>query len=507
LKGAPNVENAGERGLEQMSALLQIMLLSVTVLGIAALRYLPQRVRIAYDAVCFTAISAFFYAHDQWPVFRIAPASFDTLEVANRLLGIVWWLLCARLMVGGFRLAMRSDLTSRQTKLGSDLVAAAVYMAAVLTVIDSVLNLPIKGLLATSGVIAIVIGLALQSTLADVFAGIAVGIEAPFHVGDRIRLDDKIEGAVVQVNWRSIRIHTDDEDIAIIPNSQVAKSQIVNRSSPTERRAADVKVWVPAGADVDQVLELLARATLLCPSILAIPPPTASLLNLGTRAHCYGITFFIAETKHLAQTRSNLLRQVRRHLHFARIPETSAEADGVSTDHRRKLDVARSFRLLRELVLFESLSDEKLESLVTLLKRRTLEPGEVLFTEGSEDATLYIVSAGVLSVSRRGKTGGIELIGRIGVGEYIGEISLLTGSAHVASASAVTRCEIYELSGEAISPMLHEDAELASEFEKSVRHGFDLLRRDSAARVTADIGRGGQLLTKIRKFFNGKRPA
>jgi CRP-like cAMP-binding protein len=255
------------------------------------------------------------------------------------------------------------------------------------------------------------------------------------------------------------------------------------------------------------VLELLTRATLLCPSILPTPSPTASLLNLGTRAHAYGITFFIAETKHLAETKSNLLRQVRRHLHFAGISATSAESDSVSTDHRRKLDVARAFRLMRELVLFESLSDEKLHSLVALLERRTLSPGEILFTEGSQDATLYIVSAGVLSVSRRGKAGGSELIGRIGVGEYIGEISLLTGSAHVASVSAVTRCEIYELSGEAISPMLQEDAELASEFEKSVRHGFDLLRRDSAARVTADIGRGGQLLTKIRSFFNGKRPA
>src|ERR1700675_5097680 len=107
----------------------------------------------------------------------------------------------------------------------------------------------IGGLLATSGVLAIVLGLALQNTLADVFAGIAFGIEAPFNVGDRISVADKIEGTVVQMNWRSIRIHTDGDDVAIVPNSVVANSDIVNRSFPTRLRSAFIEFSCPATAN------------------------------------------------------------------------------------------------------------------------------------------------------------------------------------------------------------------------------------------------------------------
>jgi len=80
-------------------------------------------------------------------------------------------------------------------------MAASLYLAAAFAVLNSVLELPVAGLLATSGIIAVVNGRALQSALADVFAGIAVGLEAPFRVGDRIRLDEQFECVVIEANW------------------------------------------------------------------------------------------------------------------------------------------------------------------------------------------------------------------------------------------------------------------------------------------------------------------
>src|SRR6201999_1033115 len=103
--------------------------------------------------------------------------------------------------------------------------------------LNSVLGLELKGLLVTSGLIAIILGLASQNTLADVFSGIAVGLDQPFHIGDRVSIGDFAEGVVVQMNWRSIRVQTDNADMALIPNSLVAKNQIINRSVPTPRRA------------------------------------------------------------------------------------------------------------------------------------------------------------------------------------------------------------------------------------------------------------------------------
>jgi small-conductance mechanosensitive channel len=92
-------------------------------------------------------------------------------------------------------------------------------------------------LLATSGVIAIVLGLALQSTLSEVFSGIVVGIERPYQPGDLLWVEGDVEGYVVQVNWRSTHIATAQHNIAIVPNSIIAKSRLVNRSAPTPLRA------------------------------------------------------------------------------------------------------------------------------------------------------------------------------------------------------------------------------------------------------------------------------
>src|SRR5208282_4207084 len=99
--------------------------------------------------------------------------------------------------VAGLRFVVYRDRRSRGGRLFSDLLAAAIYIATAAAVLNSVFALPVTGVVATSGVAAIVLGLALQNTLADVFAGIAVGIEAPFGVGDRIEIADKTEGVVV----------------------------------------------------------------------------------------------------------------------------------------------------------------------------------------------------------------------------------------------------------------------------------------------------------------------
>src|SRR5690242_7608137 len=189
-------------------------IVAVILAGILGLRPYAYRVRIAFDVICFAAISAFLLKRGISPVFPPFDGIVDSTALSLRVIGGVWWLLGARIVVAVLWFTLHRDRRSRAARLFSDLTAAVVYIAAALTVLSSVLTVPIGGLLATSGILAIVLGLALQNTLADVFAGIAVGIEGPFHVGDRISIGDRIEGEVIQVNWRSIRVQTDGEDVA-----------------------------------------------------------------------------------------------------------------------------------------------------------------------------------------------------------------------------------------------------------------------------------------------------
>jgi small-conductance mechanosensitive channel len=108
----------------------------------------------------------------------------------------------------------------------------------------TVLKEPISAILATSGVLAIVLGLALQNTLADVFAGLAINIERPFATGEWISATDGVDGQVMEINWRATRLRTGANDMIVIPNSMVAKTVVTNRSRMNEPYICTIRVKI-----------------------------------------------------------------------------------------------------------------------------------------------------------------------------------------------------------------------------------------------------------------------
>ena len=121
-----------------------------------------------------------------------------------------------------------------------------------------VLQLPVKGLLATSGVMAIVIGLALQSTLADVFSGIVLNTTRPYQIGDSISIDGT-EGKVLDIDWRATRLLTGSGSLAVIPNSVAAKARLLNHSRPADVNGVSICVVVPAKVRPKRVFDALEK--------------------------------------------------------------------------------------------------------------------------------------------------------------------------------------------------------------------------------------------------------
>jgi small-conductance mechanosensitive channel/CRP-like cAMP-binding protein len=484
------------------SSLLPVLILGFVILSYIALRPFPSRVRYLFDFVCFIGTSLILFRHQTSPLPGNGGAA-NSSSLWMHAVGGIWWLMGARVLVALMSLTLKYNRRWREARLFPDLTAAAIYTAAVSVVLISVLALPIGGLLATSGVLAIVLGLALQNTLADVFAGIAFGIEAPFNVGDRISLGDKIEGTVVQMNWRSIRILTDGDDVAIVPNSVVAKSEIVNRSSPTRVRSAFIELSCPATSNPERVVDALNQATLLCPPILPVPLSSAVLTCLGATENRYRVIFSVSDTQHLSTTKDLLLRHARRQLYYSGLYVPRAAQDSQKPDE----GTAQPFpvlSLLQDIVLFETLKPEQLAELAANVNPRSLEPGEVLFAQGGTEATLFIIVSGILQISQHTESSGQQTLGFIGAGDYIGEVSLLTGASYAATATAGTHCKLYGLDCHVIKRLLAANADLYAEFDRSARRGLAILNRVVAVRVTDDSGRLS-LLHRIRAFFDSPR--
>ncbi|MDR6289452.1 MULTISPECIES: mechanosensitive ion channel family protein [Inquilinus] len=410
----------------------------------------------------------------------------------QQVLAAMWWLFAARLLVNTVRAALPHGAFRHEGGLLSDLLAGVIYLAATLTVVSTVFGFPVRALVATSGVIAIVLGLALQNTLADVFAGIAIGIERPYSVGDRVWIEGGIEGVVVQITWRSVRVWTDGNDIASVPNSIATRSRVINRSVPSEQR--NDSVHVPCSIDVppERVVELVRQAILLCPTILATPAAGVSLASVGKRWNVYSISFSVSHSSVLGETKSTLLTQVMRQFRAAGLGDARGGRGAIGDGGGGKQPLA--------IPLFQALTDDQRAELERQASMRTLDPGDLLFAQGGTEASLFVVVSGVLEVSRA-NGGSTTTIGRIGSGDYIGEIGLLTGAPHAGTVKALTHALVLEVTKEHLAPLLAAQPELMRELEASARHGQALVDRSVAASVGAHAVPPGQLLSWIRQYF------
>ena len=469
-------------------------ILAVVLIGLSLLHWWtaflrPNWLRLVVGAGLLALLTVVIVQMVGSPLQPVLAGEGPAGRLGQQVLLSLWWLLAARLVVELTKAAFLTRSFSREGRLFSDLLGGLVYLAVLFTIVSMVFALPIGGLVATSGVIAIVLGLALQNTLADVFAGIAVGIERPYGIGDLVWLDGPIEGEVVQINWRSVQIRTAGNDLATVPNSLVAKSRIINRSVPSPRRSAVVRVPCDAAVPPERVIELVQRALLLCPQMLEAPAAAVSLAAIGKHRYQYDVAFAVAQSSLLGPAKSCLLQQVLRQFRAAGI--------GTAPDGR----VLGSPPRLRDIALFQDLAPDTRERLEAQLVRHVLEPGQALFKQGDTEASLFIVSAGVFEVTR-GAGEAWARVGRITAGDYIGEIGMLTGVPHAATVTAMTQCTAFELRQDQVAPLLAEQPELVHAFELSVRRGQALLDRSVAASVAAEAMPTGALLDRIRGFFH-----
>src|SRR2546430_4232772 len=154
-------------------------------------------------------------------------------DVIVGTLKIAWWFWAAWFLVAFIRSVVVFEHRRHEGKLIQDLLSALIYLAAAFAIIAYVFDLPVQGLLVTSGAIAVVLGLALQSTLNDVFSGLVLSLSRPYRPGDWINIEGGTEGQVIEMNWRATHILTSRRDLAIVPNSTIAKSKILNVNFPS----------------------------------------------------------------------------------------------------------------------------------------------------------------------------------------------------------------------------------------------------------------------------------
>jgi small-conductance mechanosensitive channel len=241
-------------------------------------------------------------------------ASAGGLRLPVEILGVAWWVLGAWLIRSFLDLILRrtvfpNDDQPHAKRLFADLGSALVYVVAFIGIMETVLKQSISGVLAASGVFAIVLGLALQNTLADVFSGLAINMERPFEAGDWITVKDGAEGQVMEINWRATRVKTAANDVAAIPNSVVARS-IVVKHRVTEEHVCSINISIDHIIPPVDVIAILLTAARGCPGIVDGNAPAATARRFTGSFIDYELMFLIEDYTHATVVQSEVIRRV-----------------------------------------------------------------------------------------------------------------------------------------------------------------------------------------------------
>jgi small-conductance mechanosensitive channel len=411
------------------------------------------------------------------PLTRTGVPFQDAVHVA---LKIAWWLWTAWFLVGFLRVFVVTEHRPREGKLVQDLLAGVVYLAAVFAIIAYVFDLPIQGLLATSGAIAIILGLALQSTLSDVFSGIVLNFSRPYRPGDWISIDGGTEGRVIEMNWRATHVLTAKRDLAIVPNSTIAKAKIVNASSPSGIHGMTVTVQLDAQTPPAAGTEILRQAILNTQLILATPAPLVAVKSITADATQFEISFFVEELAQATRAQNELFDWICRHLAAAGIDLASAQSQSVWPPSATTSEIAKSpaQRALDLVAIFADLTEEERKQLAAKAEQTHHDAGENLVEPGNVLHSLFIIGSGIVAITHVVSEGEIELM-RIGPGDHFGEIGLLTGAAAEVTLRALVPVTTYELAKEDLAPILEGRPEVAHELCRA------LARRQAAGQLIA----------------------
>jgi small-conductance mechanosensitive channel len=437
----------------------------------------------------------------------------STLNVlwALMLLGVAATLLrLVDLVFWDWFLSRRRHVTV--PRLAVDLFKLVTMVSVVIAILKYDFGMELSGLLVTSTVVSAVIGLAIQDMLANVAAGLGVQLERPFKVGDWLVIGDH-EGIVTQLNWRTLTLLTRDRHEILVPNSTVAKTEVINFSRPTSLQRIHSTVGVAYRHPPGIVKEALARAAASCPEVLANPPVEILVRGFDDSSIRYDVRYWINDYGRLLQITDDVnsriwyeLRRSNLSIPFPMrdvIVRTVSDEDEKQAVDERKREI---FSVLRPLPVFAPLSDEQIQTLVGNAALQVFTRGETLVHQGDRGESLFVIRSGSVRIDKSLDGGPATTMARMGTGDFFGEMSLLTGEPRTASIIAENETEVVVVSKEAFAPVLTADtgilpglsAALEARARNTAERLADLPHADTTMKSAQPTS---QLLRTIGRFF------
>ena len=430
----------------------------------------------------------------------------------NRLVGVLFW--------DGFI----GRLSDRPVpRLPRDLTAMVLFSVAVLAIISTVFQRDVTSMLAASGVLGVIIGLALRTVILDLFMGLAIHIERPFKIGDWLmihqnRVESHIIAEVIEINWRTTRLRTTRNNIVVVPNSKMGDTIVTNYMEPKPHFRIDLDFIIDFEVPSERVLRVMTaglKAVADGEGILEDPAAEVRIKDSTLEGAEYEVRFFILPAKISPnEARHVVNRSVLEHLiHSGITPAHAKEEIFLQRRERRALDASLDedlYQLLTRTELFRKLNAAEFAAVFREMRKRDLAEGETLYAQGDAGDSMFICVEGLLASAITVRGQGEVKVETLRAGQHFGEGSIFKATSRSTTVTAEADSLVYEIERHVIEPLLDVRLDLREQLEKGLKQQTDRIkdswkeaRRKKAEDQPKKTVRKSPVKKVVQAFFPG----
>lgn len=404
---------------------------------------------------------------------------------------------------------MRQSRGAAVSAIVRDVGSILAYFVVVVFVLRTTLDINLTSLVATSAVLTVIIGLALQDVLSNLFGGLVLELEAPFSPGDWVRIG-AFEGKVEETGWRTTKLRTRVNELVTLPNAMLSKDAMVNYSRPDpsfgDTLHFEAAYEAPPNVVKDAVLGVLDAEA----AVLRTPRTEVRLTKYGESGVDYAIRYWITDYDNLERIRNRIMTNLWYAFQRAsiRIPFPARDLF-VYQGAAPQLVAAPptdAVGMLRRVPLLAPLDDAALERLAVRARRITFGAGELIVREHDPGDSFYVIVQGTAEVLL-GSDGAARVVGRLTPSDVFGEMSLLMGEPRTATVRAASDMVVLIVDRDAFKDIITADPAILDPLSEIAAHRQaeqQEYRRSLAATSASDLHdqQAQRLRERIRAFFH-----
>ncbi len=402
-----------------------------------------------------------------------------------------------------FSTALRSSAYEVSTLL-QNVISIIVYIVAFFIIFNSQYpNVDLAALFTTSTILGVIIGLALQDTLGNLFAGLAMQADQPFQIGDVITVPNMGTGVIENISWRGVKIRTFQNKFLIISSSVLGKEaiEVAPRGNLNARLVFFNTLYTNSPTKTIQTVREVVRQI---ENVSHKIRPIVRVRNLGDNGIDWEVKYWIEDYTKYNDTDALIRQRIwyalkREKIDFAYPTRTlymekkAAEDGFVETGNE-------FFERLSDVPIFAPLSDEETQKLAAGSRVRVFAPDEPIVRQGQPGKSMFVVHKGSVKVQIKEESS-LKILDTLREGDFFGEMGLLTGEPRTATVIAEEETQVLEIDNLCLKPILKENPELVESFSRIVEERRTALAEKQSERDTVKAADNAGVFRSIKKFF------